>query len=181
MTQAIQQMDDVAQRNAALVEQAAAAAASLEEQVQRLRETIAVFNLMETQERSELELGDRCEDVDFDEFVYVHKQWSKRLRRVVEGRAEPQDPEAVSCDDRCTLGQWIYGEGQRFEAAGAYQVLRDKHAQFHRCAGDVLRHVIQGEREQALHWLAEGFAPLSEETIAQIHALAEECRGGRLA
>lgn len=181
MTQAIQQMDDVAQRNAALVEQAAAASASLEEQAQRLRETIAVFGLMDTEERRELEAGERCDDVDFDEFVYIHKQWSKRLRRVVEGRTEPQDPEVVSCDDRCTLGQWIYGEGRRFEAASAYQALREKHAQFHRCAGDILRHVIQGEREQALHSLAEGFGPLSEQTIAQIRELAEECRGGRLA
>jgi len=99
----------------------------------------------------------------------------------VEGRSEPQDPEVVSCDDRCTLGEWIYGDGQRFEQTSSYQALRDKHAQFHRCAGDILRHTVQGEPDQAEQRLAERFGPLSEETIVQIRELAEECQGGRLA
>jgi methyl-accepting chemotaxis protein len=42
---AIRQMDDVTQRNAALVEQAAAAAGSLDEQTERLREAVAVFRV----------------------------------------------------------------------------------------------------------------------------------------
>ena len=39
------QMDQVTQQNAALVEQAAAAAQSLEEQADKLRETVATFQL----------------------------------------------------------------------------------------------------------------------------------------
>ena len=42
---AIRQMDDVTQRNAALVEQAAAAAGSLDEQTEQLREAVAVFKV----------------------------------------------------------------------------------------------------------------------------------------
>jgi methyl-accepting chemotaxis protein len=42
---AIRQMDDVTQRNAALVEQAAAAAGSLDEQTDRLRDAVAVFRV----------------------------------------------------------------------------------------------------------------------------------------
>jgi methyl-accepting chemotaxis protein len=99
---------------------------------------------------------------------------------VVEGRSEPQDPEVVSCDDRCTLGEWIYGDAQRFERTASYQALREKHAEFHRCAGDILRHAIQGDRDQAEQRLAERFGPLSDETIAQIRQLAEECQGGQL-
>jgi methyl-accepting chemotaxis protein len=38
-------MDEVTQQNAALVEQAAAAAASLDEQAARLRGTVSVFRL----------------------------------------------------------------------------------------------------------------------------------------
>lgn len=38
-------MDTVTQQNAALVEQAAAAAGSLEEQAQRLKEAVATFRL----------------------------------------------------------------------------------------------------------------------------------------
>ncbi|MBK1721560.1 methyl-accepting chemotaxis protein [Thiocystis violacea] len=45
VTQAIAQMDEMTQRNAALVEQAAAAAESLEDQAETLSRTVAVFEL----------------------------------------------------------------------------------------------------------------------------------------
>ena len=47
VNQAITQMDQVTQQNAALVEQAAAAAGSLEEQARKLKEAVAVFRLQE--------------------------------------------------------------------------------------------------------------------------------------
>lgn len=171
VTQAITQMDEVTQRNAALVEEAAAAAESLGDQANGLTQTVSVFKLPDSAHHSGSAQRDTDEDVDFDEFVHVHEQWSKKLRRVVEGRSEPQDPEIVSCDDQCTLGEWIHGAGTRFEAEAIYRTLREKHAQFHQCAGDVLRHVIVGEREQANHLLTQRFAPLSDETIAQIRLL----------
>jgi methyl-accepting chemotaxis protein len=43
VNQAITQMDEVTQQNAALVEQAAAAAGSLQDQAETLRATMAVF------------------------------------------------------------------------------------------------------------------------------------------
>jgi methyl-accepting chemotaxis protein len=45
VNQAVGQMDDVTQRNAALVEQAAAAAASLQEQAEQLSRAVSVFKL----------------------------------------------------------------------------------------------------------------------------------------
>ncbi|MGF6999642.1 methyl-accepting chemotaxis protein [Paraburkholderia sp. GAS32] len=48
VNQAVIQMDEVTQRNAALVEQAAAAAHSLEEQAQNLKESVSVFRLTDT-------------------------------------------------------------------------------------------------------------------------------------
>jgi len=41
----VSQMDEVTQQNAALVEEAAAAAGSLQEQAQRLAEAVAVFKV----------------------------------------------------------------------------------------------------------------------------------------
>ncbi|WP_458765726.1 methyl-accepting chemotaxis protein [Cupriavidus basilensis] len=46
VNQAVTQMDTVTQQNAALVEQAAAAAGSLEEQAQRLKEAVSTFRLV---------------------------------------------------------------------------------------------------------------------------------------
>jgi len=48
VNQAITQMDQITQQNAALVEQAAAAAASMEEQGQQLTDTVSVFHLRST-------------------------------------------------------------------------------------------------------------------------------------
>jgi methyl-accepting chemotaxis protein len=45
VNRAVAEMDDVTQRNAALVEEAAAAAASLDEQAERLRDTVKVFRV----------------------------------------------------------------------------------------------------------------------------------------
>ncbi|SAK56612.1 methyl-accepting chemotaxis protein [Caballeronia ptereochthonis] len=45
VNRAVAEMDDVTQQNAALVEQAAAAAASLDEQAERLRDTVKVFRV----------------------------------------------------------------------------------------------------------------------------------------
>ncbi len=45
MTQAVHEMDGVTQQNAALVQEATAAAASLEEQARQLAQTVLVFKL----------------------------------------------------------------------------------------------------------------------------------------
>ncbi|KAF1018917.1 MAG: Methyl-accepting chemotaxis protein IV [Paracidovorax wautersii] len=50
VNQAVAQMDSVTQQNAALVEQASAAAASLQTQAGHLRETVAAFRLSEAEE-----------------------------------------------------------------------------------------------------------------------------------
>jgi methyl-accepting chemotaxis protein len=44
VNQAVVQMDEVTQQNAALVEQAAAAAQSLEEQATRLKDAVSVYS-----------------------------------------------------------------------------------------------------------------------------------------
>ena len=49
VSQAVGQMDQVTQQNAALVQQASAAATSLEEQAQRLEQAVAVFQLLGSQ------------------------------------------------------------------------------------------------------------------------------------
>jgi uncharacterized phage infection (PIP) family protein YhgE len=53
INQALVQMDDITQQNAALVEEAAAAAESMREQTERLSETVAVFKLANDGETDE--------------------------------------------------------------------------------------------------------------------------------
>jgi methyl-accepting chemotaxis protein len=51
VSKAVSQMDEVTQQNAALVEQAAAAAESLEEQADQLTRAVSAFRLTESAER----------------------------------------------------------------------------------------------------------------------------------
>jgi methyl-accepting chemotaxis protein len=178
VNQAIMQMDEATQRNATMAEEAASAAESLKVQAKILSQTVSVFKLDPTRS-DQAASPSQADDVDFDALVYAHRQWSKKLRRVIEGRCEPLDPEIVSRDDACALGQWMYGTGRRFQEMPVYEVLRAKHAHFHHCAGDVLRHVIMGERDQASHILSEQFGELSSETIAQIRQLEAHYHSGK--
>lgn len=58
VSQAVSQMDEVTQQNAALVQEAAAAAASLEEQARRLERAVAVFRLTEEDEPQDMSDSD---------------------------------------------------------------------------------------------------------------------------
>ncbi|MFP1682541.1 methyl-accepting chemotaxis protein [Alloalcanivorax sp. C16-1] len=51
VSQAVSQMDEVTQQNASLVEEASAAAASLEEQAKRLEQAVAIFRLSEDHDK----------------------------------------------------------------------------------------------------------------------------------
>ena len=58
VTKAVGQMDEVTQQNAALVEQAAAAAESLEEQTQGLAMAVAIFKLSDEGQRQDVQRHD---------------------------------------------------------------------------------------------------------------------------
>ena len=73
VSRAIGQMDDATQRNAALVEEAAAAAESLEEQARSLSQTVAVFQVNAA--AASARKGPRSgENGGFDDAVYTHRQ-----------------------------------------------------------------------------------------------------------
>ncbi|MDF3884967.1 chemotaxis protein, partial [Cupriavidus basilensis] len=57
VNQAVAQMDEVTQQNAALVEQAAAAAGSLEDQATRLRDAVATFRVTMRPEARPVRVG----------------------------------------------------------------------------------------------------------------------------
>lgn len=102
------------------------------------------------------------------EAIDSHVRWKARLRDFIQGKGqEDLKPEVVSRDDQCTLGKWIYGiGGERFSGNPAFAVLKSRHAQFHRCAGDVLEVAGRGDSQVALHMLEEGAYPDASEQVA---------------
>lgn len=84
--------------------------------------------------------GLKEEDLDFQKWIAAHRDWRRRLLAYIDGKStETLDEHLICHDNRCELGQWIYGNGGKFYGDQAlFQALIDEHAAFHRSAGDVV-------------------------------------------
>lgn len=80
-------------------------------------------------------------DLDFKAWIQAHRDWRQRLTGHINGTNSEVLDEAVVCrDDRCALGQWIHSNGGKFyDDLEVFRNMRHHHAEFHRCAGQVIR------------------------------------------
>jgi methyl-accepting chemotaxis protein len=174
---AITQMDEVTQQNAALVEEAAAAAESLEEQAQNLSDSVAVFKIA-AGAGAQLALADKTAKqatTHFDDAIAAHIKWKIRLGQFIDGTGtEKLDSNVVCQDNQCALGKWIYGDGTAYKNAVHYGELQTEHANFHRCAGDVVRKVENKDLTGAKSILAGEFVDAAKGTVSAIMALKGE-------
>jgi methyl-accepting chemotaxis protein len=164
VNQAIGQMDDVTQQNAALVEQAAAAAESLEEQTQNLAVTMGHFKLdgnsrsftgvlnpeptrsvSQTSRKSAPAKMESYENtgvsietgIDFDLVLKKHSDWKVKLRDAISKR-EVMDVATISKDNCCDFGKWLYGDARsQLGHRASFSECVSKHAAFHVEAGRV--------------------------------------------
>ncbi len=169
---AVSQMDEVTQQNAALVEEAAAAAESLEEQARNLSEAVSAFRLSGS---VVVEGQSAISGLDFDAAIQAHGKWKQRLLDYVAGGDEKLDPAIVGRDDQCALGCWIHGDGRSLRGNTQYGDLKIEHAGFHRCAADVIRTHIAGNTEGAREQIDGEFTNRSKRVIGLIEAM----RGGK--
>jgi methyl-accepting chemotaxis protein len=183
VNQAITQMDEVTQQNAALVEEAAAAAESLQEQAENLSRSVSVFKI------DTHAVGTSASDKPtalleskpashFDDAIAAHIKWKVRLNQFIDGTGTEQlDSGTVCKDNLCTLGKWIYGEGVEHKDLPHYADLVTKHANFHTCAGEVVRKVDAHDKAGALAILNGEFSRVGKETITAIMTLKKELKG----
>jgi methyl-accepting chemotaxis protein len=158
-----------------LVEQAAAAAESLEDQARGLLQAVGSFKLVEGKALA-APTGKTLSVIggmDFDTAIAAHQKWRRRLLDMLTGASnEKLDPEVVGCDDKCALGQWIYGSCK--PAMGndpLCENLRLSHRGFHQCAAEVIRHHGAGRVTNARQLLAGEFVKRSDETVGHIEAI----------
>jgi len=113
--------------------------------------------------------------MNFDDAIAAHIKWKVRLTQFIDGTSTETLSSANVCKDNlCDLGKWIYGEGAKFKAAGHYQDLVKKHANFHVCAGDIVKKVESGDKAGAKTALGGPFAGASKETVAAIMEVKKE-------
>ncbi|MBB5016622.1 methyl-accepting chemotaxis protein [Rehaibacterium terrae] len=194
VNQTVTHLDEVTQQNAALVEEASAAARSLEEQAGQLRQAVAAFRLAAAGQPVPAtpagpgalqglppEAGKDPQIASFEDMIRAHHQWKLRLKAYLEGHGEVIDPAVAGRDDVCALGKWIYGKGQRVAELPEYRSLREAHARFHRIAGQVAAHIAAGQRAQAETVLSGAFADATTHTVAAIRALRQRVEAGAAA
>jgi len=161
--QAVNELDQMTQQNAALVEQTAAAAAAMKDQATALAHEVDRFRLPEGAEAFEVAVHRPAVDFDFDSAIEAHRQWKVRLRKAIADHAQ-LDADKICKDDGCLLGQWLHGTGgQRWSGQPGFIALLDTHAEFHRVAGSVARQINAGASTEAERLLGSGsrFAQVS--------------------
>jgi methyl-accepting chemotaxis protein len=194
---AVTMMDHSTQQNAALVEQMAAAAGSLNSQAGELVQAVAVFKLDGRHEvvgsmanqtgaarvhRSPPALSLASTTgvgINLDNAIKAHADWRSKLRNAAK-KHEQLDVDTISRDDCCELGKWIHGAaGSKYGSKPTFVSLVGAHAEFHTVAGQVARVVNQGNSAQAEQLLESGtsFSKVSSEVgrlIVQLKAELKE-------
>jgi methyl-accepting chemotaxis protein len=179
--QAAQELDRTTQSNAALVEQTAAAAASLRDRASALAGRVAAFKLPAA-EASSGTAGAAPATVatfDFDSAVEAHRAWKVKLRSAIAQHTQ-LDADTLCRDDRCPLGQWLHGGGQgRWGHHPTFVALVEEHAGFHRAAGEVAHAVNRKAYADAERLLGGGsaFAHASNATVTAILRAKRDLRG----
>ena len=113
--------------------------------------------------------------MNFDDAIAAHIKWKVRLSQFIDGTSTEQlKSENVCKDDLCDLGKWIYGEGAKYSTVPSYQDLVAKHANFHRCAGDVVKKTEGGDKAGARALLGGNFVIASRETVTAIMELKKQ-------
>ena len=162
----LNELDQMTQQNAALVEEVSAAAHGLEDQARELSTVMQRFRLTRSS------IGKDQLGLDFEAMIRGHRSWKQRLLNDLNGKGEPVDPGTACVDDACPLGKWIHGEGrQRFAKLPELEALRVQHAAFHRCAGEVAGYIREGRATEAEDLLAGRFIEATTDTVAAIRTL----------
>ncbi|UAB78260.1 CZB domain-containing protein [Erythrobacter sp. SCSIO 43205] len=96
-----------------------------------------------------MEANDLIEQIDAA--IGAHGSWKVRLRSAIASGSSDANPYAVSCDDQCAFGKWLYDDKlpPAVKAGIPYSVIKRLHADFHRTAGRVLREALDGNTQSA--------------------------------
>ncbi len=194
--EAVTQMDQSTQQNAALVEEMAAAASSLKGQAEELVQTVAVFN---TGERSSLDARTHANQIvsapkpahsphaltvspaiNLDNAIKAHADWRSKLR-LASQQNEKLDADTVGRDDCCELGKWLHGAGKsKYGHKPTFVSLLGEHRVFHQEAGKVARGINQGigaERTDKMLASETGFSRASNTVTRLIVQIKKEISG----
>ncbi len=86
--------------------------------------------------------------MDFEVSIKAHKDWKVKLKNYLKKPDGSLKSAEVCLDNKCQLGQWIYGGGVRWDSLTEYATLKSEHAKFHKCAADI---IIKADSKQKMN------------------------------
>ncbi len=162
VNQAVSQIEELTQRNSALVEKTAQSSQMLDDEAKELETLIAFFKSGETNREgwdgTERRSSNRpwvnrqpaaSASLDFSAARTKHKLWKTRLRAFLDGESNMNESEAVSHHD-CDLGRWLYGKGlEHYGHLPEMQQLEKTHAEMHALIKQVIQSKNSGDSQKA--------------------------------
>ena len=103
----------------------------------------------------------------------LHAEWRIKLRHAISNQ-EQLDAAAISKDDGCQLGHWLYGQGKAsMDRSPDFQSLIEAHRGFHAEAGRVAGLINARQYAEAEQALRKGtrYAAASDTVRDAIYAL----------
>ncbi len=111
------------------------------------------------------------------DIISAHVMWKQRLIALLAGNSTEQlDPAAITLDNRCVLGKWIYSDGQAVADLPAFEEVRELHAHFHQLAANVVSLHLAGDSAAAEHLLHGDYSRLSEKLKHRILGLSHQVK-----
>lgn len=83
--------------------------------------------------------------MDFDQALLAHTEWKRKLKAYLQKPDRSLQASEVAVDNKCKLGEWIYGEGRKYAASPLFKTLTAEHSRFHKAAAEVVRRANLGE------------------------------------
>lgn len=111
--------------------------------------------------------------MDFDEAIKAHSAWKMKLSSYLKSPDGSLKAEEIQVDNKCALGQWIYGEGLKWSSLPEYATLKAEHQKFHKAAAEVVRKAHSGasvSEDLALGGKSD-FASASSAVVSAIMAM----------
>lgn len=117
-------------------------------------------------------------DLDIMDAINAHVRWKIRLEKYIDGSSDEKlDPKTVCLDNKCKLGQWIYGPAlQHFKGDASLDELREQHANFHKYAGHIVESVHANNLNAAKDLLEGDYKFTSRKVIFALTELGKHLK-----
>jgi hypothetical protein len=88
--------------------------------------------------------------------IGAHGLWKQRLLDAIKNGQSEWTPEIVCQDNQCEFGKWLYACSGEEKSSAHYGKIKDLHANFHKCASNVLKLALTGKKSEAEGAIGDG-------------------------